>query len=138
MLKQCGRHSLLAKEYVMSKTLMLGLALLLSATWLQAQSQYPYTQVKKELLTSGQTTAQGCLQRSDGNYMLTDNAGTTYQVQGDSSKLSEHAGHEVQIMGTTTLPNFTATTGRSLSRHKIIRSLSMPFIGLHKIERTRS
>ncbi|MCU1297755.1 MAG: hypothetical protein JWO91_2033 [Acidobacteriaceae bacterium] len=27
----------------MSKTLMLGLALLLSATWLQAQSQYPHT-----------------------------------------------------------------------------------------------
>jgi hypothetical protein len=36
------------------------------------------------------------------------------------------------------VPNFTATTGHSLSRHKIIRSLSMLFIGLHKIERTRS
>ena len=33
---------------------------------------------------------------------------------------------------------FHSNDGHALSRHKIIRSLSMPFIGLHKIERTRS
>ncbi|MCU1299039.1 MAG: proteophosphoglycan 5 [Acidobacteriaceae bacterium] len=86
----------------MSKTLMLTLALLLSTAWLKAQSQYPQTgSSQKGASASGQTAAQGCLQRSDGNYMLTDNAGTTYQLQGDSSKLSEHVGHEVQITGST-------------------------------------
>jgi hypothetical protein len=94
----------------MSKTLMLALALLLSAAWLQAQSQYPQTgSSEKGVPASGQTTAQGCLQRSDGNYMLTDSAGTTYQLQGDSSKLSEHVGHEVQIMAITTSAS-SATT----------------------------
>ena len=31
---------------------------------------------------------------------LTDKNGTTYQLMGDTSKLSEHVGHEVKITGT--------------------------------------
>lgn len=86
----------------MSKTLMLALALLLSAAWLQAQEQYPQTgSSEKGATASGETTVQGCLQGSDGNYTLTDNSGTTYQLRGDTSKLSAHVGHEVQIKGTT-------------------------------------
>jgi len=86
----------------MTKTVMLALALLLSAAWLQAQ-QYPQTGSSQSGNTSsGQaSTIQGCLQSSNGNFTLTDDAGTTYQVQGDTSKLTEHVGHEVQITGTT-------------------------------------
>ena len=90
------------KGVSMSKTLMLALALLLSAAWLQAQEQYPQTgSSEKGATASGQTTVQGCLQGSDGNYTLTDNSRTTYQLQGDTSKLSAHVGHEVEITGTT-------------------------------------
>ncbi len=86
----------------MSKTLMLALALLFSAAWLQAQEQYPQTgSSQKGATATGQTTVEGCLQGSDGNYTLTDNSGTVYQLQGDTSKLSAHVGHEVQITGTT-------------------------------------
>src|SRR5213595_3949199 len=75
----------------------------MARTFLQALSQYPQTgSSQKGASASGQTTIEGCLQGSDGNYTLTDKSGTTYQLQGDTSKLSAHVGHEVQITGSTT------------------------------------
>ena len=86
----------------MPKTLMLALALLLSAAWLQAQDQYPQTGSSQTgTAASGQNAVQGCLQGSNGKFTLTDNSGTTYQLQGDTSKLTQHVGHEVQITGST-------------------------------------
>jgi len=87
----------------MARTFLLAISLLASAAWLQAQSQYPQTgSSQKGASASGQTTVEGCLRGSDGNYTLTDKSGTTYQLQGDTSKLSAHVGHEVQITGSTT------------------------------------
>jgi len=87
----------------MARTFLLAISLLASAAWLQAQSQYPQTgSSQKGASASGQTTVEGCLQGSDGNYTLTDKNGTSYQLQGDTSKLSAHVGHEVQITGSTT------------------------------------
>jgi hypothetical protein len=86
----------------MTKTFLLPLTILISATWVQAQSQYPQPGSKNGTSASGQTTLQGCLQGSDGNYTFTDKAGTTYRLEGDTSKLSAHVGHEVQITGSTT------------------------------------
>ena len=94
----------------MARTFLLAVSLLASAAWLQAQSQYPQTgSSQKGASASGQTTVEGCLQGSDGNYTLTDKSGTTYQLQGDTSKLSAHVGHEVQITGATTSAS-TATS----------------------------
>ncbi len=94
----------------MAKTFLLAISLLASAAWLQAQSQYPQTGSSQTGASgSGQTTVQGCLQGSDGNYTLTDKSGTTYQLQGDTSKFSAHVGHEVQITGSTTSAS-TATS----------------------------
>jgi hypothetical protein len=42
------------------------------------------------------------LSSSNGNYILTDNKGNTHQLTGETSKLSAHVGHEVQIKGTPT------------------------------------
>src|SRR5438132_13289591 len=87
----------------MARTFLLAISLLASAALLQAQNQYPQTgSSQKGASASGQTTVEGCLQGSDGNYTLTDKSGTTYQLQGDTSKLSAHVGHEVQITGSTT------------------------------------
>ena len=94
----------------MAKTFLLAISLLASAAWLQAQSQYPQTGSSQTgASASGQITVQGCLQGSDGNYTLIDKSGTTYQLQGDTSKLSAHVGHEVQITGATTSAS-TATS----------------------------
>jgi hypothetical protein len=82
----------------MTKIVMLAIALLASAAWLQAQ-QYPPETTKQT--GSSQNKIEGCLQGSDGNFTLTDGSGTTYQLQGDTAKLTEHVGHEVQITGTS-------------------------------------
>ena len=44
-------------------------------------------------------TVEGCLSGSSGNFTLTDKNGTSYQLTGDTAKLSEHVGHEVKITG---------------------------------------
>jgi hypothetical protein len=96
----------------MTKAFLLAISLLVSAAWLQAQSQYPQSGSSQTgASASGQTTVLGCLQGSEGNYTLTDNAGTMYQLQGDTSKLSAHVGHEVQITGSvTSASNATSPT----------------------------
>jgi uncharacterized protein DUF5818 len=97
----------------MSKVLMLALALLVSTAWLVAQDQSPQTGSQQSgAAPSGQTTVKGCLQGSSGSYTLTADSGTTYQLQGDTSKLSEHVGHEVQITGS---PSAAASPSSTMS-----------------------
>lgn len=99
----------------MTRTLLLALTLLASAAWVEAQAQYPQTGSSQSgAAASGQTTVEGCLQHSDGNYTLTDSTGATYQLQGATSKLKEHVGHEVQITGST-MTGATSTTAGTQS-----------------------
>ena len=85
----------------MPKTPMIVLALLVSSAWLTAQ-EYPQTGSSQSgNAAAGQNTIQGCLQGSNGSYTLKADSGTTYQLQGDTSMLSKHVGHEVQITGTS-------------------------------------
>src|SRR5438094_6490410 len=49
--------------------------------------------------TGNHTSIQGCLSGSAGSYTLTDQSGKSYQLEGETSKLSEHVGQEVQITG---------------------------------------
>ena len=56
-------------------------------------------------------SVQGCLSGSDGNYMLTDDNGATYRLAGDTAKLSEHVGHEVKIIGTTSAGSASGSSG---------------------------
>jgi hypothetical protein len=92
----------------MSRMLMLVLTLLCSTAWLAAQQdQYPQNPQNPPSASSqtgpssGQNSVEGCLQGSNGNFTLTDNSGTIYQLQGDTSKLSKHVGHQVRITGST-------------------------------------
>jgi hypothetical protein len=97
----------------MYKTLMLSLVLLTSAAWLQAQA-YPQsspTQTPGE--KSGHMTVEGCLQGADGNYTLTAENGTIYQLTGNTAELKEHVGHEVQITGKSSGSNAASTPSES-------------------------
>ncbi len=98
----------------MPKTMMLLLALLVSTAWLTAQ-EYPQSGSKHtEGTASGQTTVQGCLQSSNGSYTLISDSGTTYQLQGETSKLSKHVGHEVEITGS---PSEAGSSTSGMSPH---------------------
>jgi len=79
--------------------------LLLGACWAVGQDTTSQTSASSgqtsSATASGTTTVQGCLSGSSGNFTLTDKNGNTYQLTGDTAKLSEHVGHEVKVTGTT-------------------------------------
>jgi hypothetical protein len=43
---------------------------------------------------------QGCLNGANGNFTLETETGVVYQVHGDNSVLSQHAGQQVDVVGT--------------------------------------
>lgn len=105
-------------------------SMLLCAMWVVAQT-YPNSSSSQSSSSSGQTspssqtssqssgagnetTVRGCLSGSSGNYTLTSDSGTTYQITGDTSKLSDHVGHEVEIKGTTS-PSSSSSSGGAAS-----------------------
>lgn len=49
--------------------------------------------------TDSASTIEGCLSGSAGSWSLTDQSGKTWQLAGDTSKLSDHVGHQVRIVG---------------------------------------
>jgi len=77
--------------------------LFLGLTWAMAQDSTSPTSSGQSSRTSagGETTVKGCLSGSTGSYTLTDKHGMSYQLTGDTAKLSEHVGHEVKVTGTT-------------------------------------
>jgi ABC-type phosphate transport system substrate-binding protein len=90
----------------MRRLVLLLSVLLLGACWAVAQdsTSKPSSASSGQTRTasgSGTTTVQGCLSGSSGNFSLTDKNGNTYQLTGDTAKLSEHVGHEVKVTGTT-------------------------------------
>lgn len=82
------------------RRLILIAVLLFSACWLVAQSDPSQTKSSSGAGAGSETTVQGCLGGSEGNYTLTDKSGTSYQLAGDTAKLKEHVGHEVKVTGT--------------------------------------
>jgi hypothetical protein len=54
-----------------------------------------------ETSTDSSTAIEGCLSGSSGNFTLTDQSGKAYQLAGDTSKLTEHVGHQIRVMGSS-------------------------------------
>jgi hypothetical protein len=96
----------------MRKTVVLAF-FLLCAAWAFAQTSPSQSSspgsTQDQSATQGQSspssgdmvTVKGCLSGSAGSYTLTDDSGKAWQLSGDTSKLSEHVGHTVQIKGTS-------------------------------------
>ena len=95
----------------MRKAVLTIAALFLSSAWIIAQSsQYPSSQQPSTAPDASQTSpaaadkgsshsVEGCVGGSAGAYTLTDATGKTYQLAGDTSKLADHVGHQVQVSG---------------------------------------
>jgi hypothetical protein len=60
--------------------------------------------------SNSSTSIEGCLSGSAGNFTLTDQSGKTWQLAGDTSKLSDHVGHQIRLMGTD---NSSSASGSS-------------------------
>lgn len=84
----------------MTKKLLMLLSLLLCTGWLLAQ-EGGMSKGQGQMGKGEATKVEGCLQKSGSGFTLMDASGKMYDLQGDSSKLSEHVGHEVMITGTT-------------------------------------
>jgi hypothetical protein len=108
---------------LMQKVLTLTATLLLAATlgFAQDTTQNPSTSSPQQnpqqsmpaATPSDQTqnmSITGCLNGSEGNYTLTDQTGTTYQLTGATSDLKQHVGHKVQLMGSVASSNTSAST----------------------------
>lgn len=71
-----------------------------------AQTPNPQSAPNQGAQSSGsQNSVQGCLGGSGNTYTVTDNGGTSYQLQlpqgADPSSLKPHIGEEVRVEGTT-------------------------------------
>jgi hypothetical protein len=99
-------------EASMRRLCLLTASILLLSAWVVAQetSNPGSAESPQSSSNASQTTIEGCLSSSSGNYTLTDNSGKTYQLGGETSKLSSHVGHQVQIKGSEMGATASATT----------------------------
>lgn len=108
------------------KILMLGTLVLGCCLAAAAQSQTPTNPERNQSgeaaayppaagdAISGTDWLQGCLsQSSDGNFMLADNTGHHFQLSGNTSKLNDYVGNEVQVHGA--MINSTGTSAGAMS-----------------------
>lgn len=103
----------------MTKTILLTFTLLSCSAWMAAQSTSPSTSAPDTSsapssqssagqsgadasgnMSGSETTIAGCLNSAGGGYTLTDASGTTYQLSGDTSKLSSRVNNQVELKGT--------------------------------------
>ncbi|HUB02565.1 MAG TPA: hypothetical protein VL983_07760 [Terriglobales bacterium] len=107
--------------------------ILLSTCWVAAQqsstqTSSPMSGQTGSTASGGETTVQGCLSGSNGNYMLTDKNGMSYQLTGDTAKLSQHVGHEIKVTGTTGAGTATGEMGRGSKASQTLTVTSMKHI----------
>lgn len=115
----------------MRKLFLLISVLLLGLSWAVAQDTTSGSQgsTSSRAGAGGQVTVEGCLSGSSGNFTLTDKNGTAYQLTGDSTKLSEHVGHEVKITGTSASADASGSqTSASGSAGQTLQVTSMKHI----------
>jgi hypothetical protein len=100
----------------MRKTLTLIVMLLTFGFWAFAQS-YPSQsdQSNQSQTSNAKQMVRGCLSGSGGSYTLTSDSGTKYQLSGDTSKLSDHVGHEVEITGTSSAASTASSSSSAMS-----------------------
>lgn len=87
----------------------------------QAQSGSPQQTAPA---AKGESTIQGCLAASGSSFTLTDKSGKAYQLEGDSSKLTAHVGHEIQLTGTEAAGDATSSAAPTVFTVKKIKMLA--------------
>jgi hypothetical protein len=83
----------------MTERWMSALALLIFATCLQPQAATASEKSQNSGKDAGLTTIEGCLQSSNGQYLLTDSTGTVHLLSGAANKLGHQVGRQVGLTG---------------------------------------
>jgi Protein of unknown function (DUF5818) len=121
------------------RNLLLFSVLLLGTSWMAAQttttgqaasgqsSGYGQTQ-SNQGAAGNQKTVTGCLSQANGQYMLTTKKGNTYQLNGDSSELANHVGHEIKVTGTESSAGASGTANGATANGPTIDVTSMKHI----------
>jgi hypothetical protein len=97
----------------MTRKCLMILGLLLCTSWLIAQEGGMSKSQGMGKGETGQTKVEGCLQKSDSGFTLTDSTGKMYDLQGETSKLTEHVGHEVMVTGTASSAGSSMSNAQS-------------------------
>jgi len=84
----------------MRRISLLSSILLLSAVW--AAAQYDSDSQSESTTVSRKATVEGCLDGAIGNYTLTDYAGVSYRITGNTEPLKAHAGETMRVTGVVT------------------------------------
>jgi hypothetical protein len=88
----------------MRRIILLSSILLLSAVWMVAQSENDSSEsgTSTDYPLSSRATVVGCLDGAIGNYTLTNAAGATYQLTGNTEPLKAHVGETMRVTGILT------------------------------------
>jgi hypothetical protein len=117
----------------MKQTMLLVLAI--SASVLLAQNNNPRNGVSSDnsKLAKGQTTVQGCVSRSNGDFILVkQDPAMTYELHsGGKVRLGHHLGQQVEVTGTTS-PSLS-TSSDSLGRGGAPSSLTLTATSIRTI-----
>ncbi len=106
------------------KHLMSGLLVLLSATAIPGAAARNGAADKKSSSDYDTVELQGCLQRSEGRYLLVDKE-NMYERLSDTSKLSKLVGHEIKVSGKRTMRTVDTTEAGIASSAKEIRFIDV-------------
>jgi hypothetical protein len=80
----------------MKRNILLTSIVLLCSIWAVAQYDNDHHDRDRD---RSKVTVEGCLSGADGNFTLTNQSGTSYQLTGDTARLSGHVGHTIRVTG---------------------------------------
>ena len=95
------------------------------------QSQAP---TQPATAATSPTTVKGCVRIVTDHFTITDDSGTTYLLQGDTSNVSAHVGHEVQITGSSSNANSNSSSGNMPSGASQAPQSQAPTLVVEKIQ----
>ncbi len=81
-----------------------------------SRSQDQNAQTRTQSTTTQNNTVQGCLSGSPGNYTITDQNGTQWQVTGDDATLRSSVGREVEVRFTQNQSSEESNQGSTTTR----------------------
>jgi Protein of unknown function (DUF5818) len=115
----------------MKRNILLTSILLLSAIFAVAQYDNDHHDRDRDRdrdRDQSKVTVEGCLSGGDGNFLLTDNSGNSYQLTGDTARLNNHVGHTVRVTGINSMGGEPGSMSEETGAQQTLSVLSFKHI----------